>query len=232
MTGTATRSAYLLGLRDGAPFIVVIVPFAMLFGLVAREAGWSLDQIMAMTVLVIAGAAQFTAVQMLAENAPVLVVIATALAVNLRLAMYSASLAPHIGAAPLSTRATLAYVLVDQTYGTAMARYAMGPEMGLRQKVAYFFGTATPILPLWYGFTWVGAVAGQAIPEALALDFAVPITFIAMVGPMLRDIPHVAAALTAVAASLALAWLPFSLGVLVAAAIAMAVGALLESRRA
>jgi predicted branched-subunit amino acid permease len=228
----STRNAYLLGLRDGAPFILVIVPFAMLFGVVGREAGWTIDQMMAMSILVIAGASQFTAVQMLEEQAPVLIVIFTALAVNLRMAMYSASLSLHLGAAPFWQRAGIAYVLVDQTYGTAMARFAVGPAMGLRQKVAYFFGTATPLVPLWYGFTWVGAVAGEAIPEAFALDFAVPITFLAMTGPMLRDRPHIAAATAAVVVSLALAGLPYSLGVLVAAGVAMLVGAAVEARRA
>jgi predicted branched-subunit amino acid permease len=220
--------AYLLGLRDGAPFILVIIPFAMLFGVVGSEAGWSLGQIMAMSILVIAGASQFTAVQMLNEAAPVAIVILTALAVNLRMAMYSASIALHLGAAPFWQRAAVAYLLVDQTYGTSIARYSLTPRMSLRTKIAYFFGTATPIIPLWYGFTWVGAVAGEAIPEALALDFAVPITFLAMIGPMLRDRAHVAAAAVAVAASLLLAGLPFSLGVLVASAVAMIAGAMLE----
>jgi predicted branched-subunit amino acid permease len=224
----ATRSAFLLGLRDGAPFILVIVPFAMLFGLVASEAGWSLAQIMAMTVLVIAGASQFTAVQMIAENAPVLVVILTALAVNLRLAMYSASMALHVGAAPFWQRAALAYILVDQNYGSAMNRFAMQPEFRVPQKLAYFVGASALIIPLWYGFTWVGAVAGEAVPEALALDFAVPITFLAMIGPMLRSRPQVAAAVTAVILSLLFAGLPYSLGILAAAAAAMVVGAGME----
>ena len=77
--------------------MLVVVPFGMLFGVIAGEAGWSLLQNLAMSVMVIAGASQFTALQLLSENAPTLIVIATALAVNLRLAMYSASLAPYIG---------------------------------------------------------------------------------------------------------------------------------------
>ena len=221
---------FLLGLRDSAPFVVVIVPFAMLFGAVAREAGWTVPQIMATSIFVIAGASQFTAVQMLEENAPILVVIVTALAVNLRMAMYSASLATHLGPAPAWQRAAIAYLLVDQTYGTSIARYSLVPTMRTREKVAYFFGTASLMVPLWYGFTWVGAVAGEAIPDAFALDFVVPVTFIAMVAPMLRGRAEVAAAAAAVAASLLFAGLPFSLGVLIGAALAMAVGAAFEGR--
>jgi 4-azaleucine resistance transporter AzlC len=222
------RTAFLLGVSDSTPFILVIVPFGMLFGLIASEAGWTLAQIMAMTVLVVAGAAQFTAVQLLAENAPTPIVVLTALAVNLRLALYSASLAPHFGAAPLWQRATLAYALVDQNYATAIRRWAMQP-MSVAEKVAYFAGTTVLLLPLWYVFSGVGAVAGQAIPEAFALDFALPITFIAMIAPLLRDRPHVVAAATATAASLLLAGLPFSLGIIAAAAVAMAAGAAAEA---
>ncbi len=224
----ATRSAFLVGLGDGAPFVLVIMPFAMLFGLVASEAGWSIAQIMAMTVLVIAGVSQFTAVQMIAENAPTLVVILTALAVNLRLAMYSASLALHLGGLPFRQRAVLAYMLVDQSYAAAMNRFMLRPAMSSAEKFAYFLGASVPIVPLWYAFTWVGAVAGRAVPEELALDFALPITFIAMVGPMLRDRPQVVAALAAVVFSLLLADLPYGTGILVAAAGAMAVGAGVE----
>jgi predicted branched-subunit amino acid permease len=236
MPRPAIRRAFLTGVRDGAPFVLVIVPFGLLFGVVASEAGWDIAQTMAMTVLVIAGASQFTALQLISEQAPVLIVIVTALAVNLRLAMYSASLAPQVGAAPLWQRALLAYVLVDQTYGASVNRAAIQPGMRAGERVAHFFGAAAPIVPVWYGFTWVGAVAGAAIPEALALDFAVPITFIAMVAPMLRTLPHVVAAFVSVAVALALAWLPFSLGLLVAAGLAMVAGALteawLEARRA
>jgi len=225
MPSPSIRWAYLQGVRDGAPFVLVVVPFAMLFGAVATEAGWPLAATMAMSVLVVAGASQFTALQLMVEQAPTLVVIAAALAVNLRLAMYSAALAPQIGSAPLWQRASVAYLLVDQTFGAAVNRYALQPRMSTSEKVAHFFGTATPIFPLWYVFTGVGAVAGAAIPDALALDFAVPIAFISLVAPMLRTTPHVVAAAVSVAVALAFAGLPYSLGLIVAGAVAMLAGA-------
>jgi predicted branched-subunit amino acid permease len=228
MPASPTRAAYLAGLRAGLPFLLVIVPFALVFGVAASEAGWSLAQTMGMTVGVIAGASQFTALQLIADQAPMLVVIATALAVNLRMAMYSASMAPHIGAAPLWTRALAAYVLVDQTYGTAISHYTLHPGLGRREKLAYFFGAVTPVCGPWYAATYAGAVAGAAIPPAFALDFAVPITFIALVAPALRSLPHLAAAFVSAAAALALVWMPFSLGLLVAAMLAMLAGAGVE----
>jgi branched chain amino acid efflux pump len=228
MPEPSIRRAYWQGFRDGLPFLLVIVPFGMLFGLLAREAGWSLAEILAMSVMVIAGASQFTALQLLSEHAPVLIVAATALAVNLRMAMYSASLAPHVGAAPLWQRALAAYFLVDQTYGASMNRYALQPRMSVAQKVAHFFGACTPVCGPWYLATWAGAVAGTAIPGALALDFAVPITFIAIVAPSLTSLPHLAAAVVSVAVALALAWIPYNLWLIVAGVVAMLAGAAVE----
>ena len=82
-----------------------------------------------------------------------------------------------------------------------------------------------PIAPTWYTSTLVGALVGHAIPEEFALDFAMPITFLAMVAPMLKTLPHVAAALTSVGLALALAGLPHGAGLMVAAVAAMVVGA-------
>lgn len=220
--------AFRLGIRDGLPFLIVIVPFGMLFGVLASEAGWSLTEVMAMTILVIAGASQFTALQLLSEHAPLVIAIATALAVNLRLAMYSASLAQHIGATPPLARMLAAYFLTDQTYGVSMNRLALGPGMTPRERLAHFFGGAVPVCLPWYFATWLGAALGNAIPPAFALDFAVPITFIAIVGPGLRTLPQAAAALVSVVVALALAFLPYNLWLLAAAVAGMATGALKE----
>jgi predicted branched-subunit amino acid permease len=222
------RSAFLLGMRDCAPFILVIVPFALLFGVLATEAGWNLGQTFAMSFVVIAGASQFAAVQLVKEGAPFLVIVLTGLAVNLRMAMYSASLAPHLGPAPLWQRALAAYCLTDQTYGVAIHRFTERPGMPLEQKMAYFLGAVLAICPLWYAFTIVGALAGQAIPPEFALDFAAPITFIALCAPALRSLPHLAAALVSVAAALALAWMPYNLWLPAAALLAMGAGAGVE----
>jgi predicted branched-subunit amino acid permease len=216
------------GVRHGAPFVLVVMPFSVLFGVVATEAGLNLAEVMGFSVLVIAGAAQFTALQLMVENAPIWIVLATALAVNLRMAMYSASLAPWLGRAPLWKRAAIAYLLVDQSYALSVARFESEPALILRQRLGYFFGVITPVAPLWYLGTWIGAVAGSRIPPEFALDFAVPITFIAMIAPALRTLAHIAAAAVSVVLSLALAGLPYGSGLLAAAMAAMATGAQIE----
>lgn len=225
-----TGAAFLAGLRDGLPFLLVIGPFGLLFGVAATEAGLDLFAALTFSVAVIAGASQFTALQLMVDRAPVLIVLVTSLAVNLRMAMYSAALTPHLGRAPLWQRALIAYFLVDATYACAAARYEREPGWDLSRKVAYFFGTVLPVCPIWYVTTVAGALVGRAIPEWMALDFAVPICFLAMVAPMLRTIPHVVAAGVSIALSLALAFIPWSMGLLVAAVLAMMAGAEAERR--
>ena len=230
-SSTATR-AFWRGARNALPFALVVGPFALVFGVVATEAGLDLAQTMAFSVLVIAGASQFAALQQIAENAPTIVVILVALAVNLRMAMYSAALVPHLGAAPLWQRACVAYLNFDQSYAMAVSEYETNPRMSLSERVAYFFGVCVPVAPSWYLLTLVGALGGQRIPPEYALDFAMPITFIAVMAPMLRTLAHVAAAATSVVAALALAFIPYNAGLLIAAVLAMAVGAQTELRMA
>lgn len=228
MTSTSRKSAYRQGVIDGSPFILVIVPFSTLFGVLATEAGLSVFETLAFSVVVIAGAAQFTALQLMQENAPTVVVLISALAVNLRMAMYSASLTPYIGAAPLWQRALCAYLTVDQSYVVGVSKFEAEPQMSVPERVGYFLGAVTPIVPLWYTFTLVGAVLGAQVPESWALDFAIPITFLAMIAPMFRTAAHVVAALVAVVVAILAASVPYSLGLIIAGIAGMMAGAQTE----
>lgn len=223
-----TATPYRRGLLHGLPFVLIVAPFGALFGVVASEAGLSLAQVMGFSSLVIAGASQFVALQLMLDGVPTAVVVLSALAVNLRMAMYSAALAPHLGPAPAWQRAALAYLLIDQVYALAQSAYDDHEAWSVADKVGYMAGTALFIVPAWLAATWAGAALGAMIPPDWPLDFAVPLAFIALVGPMLRTRAHAAAAFVSVAGALALAWMPWNLGLIVAALAAMAVGAELE----
>ena len=228
MTSTTRKTPYRQGIIDSSPFILVIIPFASLFGVLASEAGLSVVETMAFSIVVIAGAAQFTALQLMQENAPTVIVLISALAVNLRMAMYSASLTPYIGAASLWQRALCAYLTVDQSYVVGVSKFEREPDMKVAARVSYFLGAVTPIVPLWYLFTYVGAVLGAQIPDSWALDFAIPITFLAMIAPMFRTAAHVVAALIAVVVALLAAGVPYSLGLIIAGIAGMMAGAQTE----
>ena len=235
MSRTTAKSCFWQGARNSAPFVLVAGPFGLLFGVLAAEAGLNLVEIMTFTMTVFAGAAQFTALQLLREEAPTLIILASALAVNLRVAMYSASLTPFLGAAPLWQRAFAAYFTVDQSYALSITRFELEPGMTVPQRMAYFFGTNTLIAPVWYGGTLAGAVLGARIPESWALESVMPVAFLAMIGPMLRTPAHLVAALVAIVVSLLSAGIPYNLGLLVAGTAGMMAGAqteLVMTRRA
>ena len=229
MTVATTKSAYWAGVRDGLPFIVMVVPFALLFGVVGIEAGLSMAQTMSFSVLVIAGASQFAALQLMLENAAIGFVLLAALAVNLRMAMYSAALAPHLGAAPFWQRALVGYLNFDQSYMASIAKYEDNPQMTLQAKVAYFLGVALVISPLWCVFTYIGARLGATVPADIEIAFILPIAFLSMVAPMLKSLAHVAAAFVSLIVAISLAGLPAGSGLLIAAVCAMLTGGVVET---
>lgn len=223
------RPALVRGILVSLPFLIIVVPFGVVFGVAAAAAGMGLIETMGFTVIVIAGAAQFAALQLMQDGAPLFIVILTALAVNLRMAMYSAALTPHLGATPLSLRALLAYCLMDQVFVASMVDYQRRPESSPAEKAAFFLGVALPLCPFWYAATWVGFAFGKAIPPEFALDFAVPICFLATIAPLLRGRASLAAAAVSVGVTLALWWMPYSSGLLVAGVAAMVTGAAVET---
>lgn len=232
MATTTQNSAFRAGVLAGLPFLLIGVPFAVLFGVVATEAGLSVSQTIGFSLLVIAGASQFTAIQLMTEQAPVFIVITAALAVNLRMAMYSASLQPHLGAASFRQRALAAYLNVDASYALGIQRFEEEADWSVSQKFMFFCGTMVFMFPLWVIGTWIGAIAGDALPAGLDLDFAMPIMFLAVTAPMLKTVAHLGAAVTSVIGALLLSFLPSGIGLLIAAVFAMAVGAEIERRRA
>ncbi len=228
MARSTRAAAFRRGVGDGAPFLLVVAPFGMVFGVIGVEAGLNLAEVMGFSIFVIAGASQLAAVQLMAEGAPLAVVLATALAINLRMAMYSAALAPHLGSLPMGRRGVMAYFLVDQSFAASVLEFERRPEMSVEDKAAYFFGVIAPVCLPWYVATLAGALLGTGLPPGWGLDFAVPITFLAVIAPMLRTTAHVVAAAVSVVGALALSVLPWNLGLLAAALAAMAAGAAVE----
>lgn len=228
MSTTTPKTAFWRGVRDSAPFTLVAGPFALLFGVIATEAGLNLFEVMTFSLAVIAGAAQFTALQLMQENAPTVVVIISALAVNLRVAMYSAALTPYLGRAPMWQRVFAAYLLVDQSYALSHQKFEAEPDMTVPERMGYYMGTCMLVMSVWYGASLAGAIIGSALPPQIPIDFALPIAFLAMVAPALRTLPHVIAAFTAVVVSLFASAVPWSLGLIIAGAAGMIAGAQAE----
>jgi predicted branched-subunit amino acid permease len=145
------------------------------------------------------------------------------------MAMYSAALAPHLGAAPLLQRACIGYLNFDHSYVLAVAKYEDQPDMPLPSRVAYFLGVSLTIAPLWCLFTYIGAEIGVWIPANWEVSFVLPLAFLSTVAPMLKSPAHIAAAGVSILLALALAGLPSGSGLLIAALCAMITGVLVET---
>lgn len=229
MASSTTNRALARGAKDSLPFVFVAGPFGLLFGVVSAEAGLHVLETLSFSVTVFAGAAQFTALQLLREHAPTIIVLISALAVNLRCAMYSAALTPYLGALPMWKRALGAFFIVDQSYALSIMEFEKKPDMPLNERWGYFLGTNAVIGPLWCTMTLTGALVGAAIPESWSLDFAVPIAFIAICAPMLRTPAHLVAAGVSVVVAILAAGVPHNLGLIIAGLLGMISGAWTEA---
>ena len=133
---------------------------------------------MAMSVLVYAGASMLAAMQLLAADAPMALLVFTALFVNLRFMMYSASLRQHLGGLPPRWKLLVSYFLADNAYAVCMGRYADHPRD--EHKLAFYLGAALTVWLTWQAAVLAGALLGAGLPAAWRLEFAAPLAFIAM----------------------------------------------------
>ncbi|WP_238368729.1 AzlC family ABC transporter permease [Mesobacterium pallidum] len=231
MARSANLSSFRKGAMAGLAFGLIVSPFGVVFGVLATEAGLDVTQVLSFSLAVIAGAAQLTAIQLMVEEAPTIIILASALAVNLRLAMYSATLVQHLGDAPLWHRVFCSYLLTDQSFAMSLDRYERHPELTMGEKLAFYYGVAVPTAMIWYVSSLAGGLIGSSLPSGYGLDFAIPITFLALVTPMVRTLNHLAAAGAAIVVALLLAGLPYNLGLLVAGLVGMMTGAQVEKMR-
>jgi 4-azaleucine resistance transporter AzlC len=217
----------LAGIRDQLPILLGVIPFGLIFGALAIEIGLPRIAAQGLSLLVFAGSAQFAAVGLIANAVPALVVVLTVLIINLRHALYSAAMAPHLDHLPVRWKLVLAWLLTDEAFAVASARYRrnVGPDTHW-----YLFGTGMALWLSWQASTAAGILLAAGLPRQLQLDFALPLTFLALLIPSLTDRPAAAAAVTGGVLAVALNGLPFGLGLPAAVVVAVPVGWLLERR--
>jgi predicted branched-subunit amino acid permease len=178
-------------------------------------------------LFVFAGSAQFVSLNLVEAGAPAAVMIFTIFVVNSRHFLYSASLAPFVRPLPTRWRALLAYLLTDEAYAIAQGRYRRPP---FTHAHWYTLGTGLALWLSWQVSTLAGVLFGAGIPSSWSLEFALPLTFLAMLLPALTDRPAWAAALSASGLAVLLRPLPYSLGLVAAAMIAVGVAVAIDAR--
>lgn len=223
-------SEFLAGVRDTFPLIVGAIPFGLIFGTLAMSSGLSFFGTMVMSAIVFAGSAQFIAIGLLAAGTSWPIIVLTTFVVNLRHALYSATLAPYLSRFSQRWQIPLAFWLTDETFAVVVRRYTHPSTVEPARW--YHLGSSIAMYLNWNLWTFLGATVGQLLPNAAAwgLDFAMPVTFIGMVIPYLKNRPMVAAVVVAGVVAVMAHPMPHKLGLMVATLAGIMAGILVEAR--
>ncbi len=224
---TTKKAELLAGISSELPIMLGVLPFGLIYGVLALAAGLPPLVAQAMSAIVFAGSAQFIGVQLIGGGAGTAVLWLTTFIVNLRHLLYSASLSPHVRHLPARWRWLLAYLLTDEAYVVAILHYNNQEQPNIN-KHWFFFGAGMTLWTGWQMSTAVGIFLGAQVPANWSLDFTLALTFIGLVMPSLRKRPHQGAALVAgVVAVLTFGW-PYKLGLIAAALSGIVTGFWLE----
>ena len=177
-----------------------------------------------MSIFVFAGASQFIAIGLVASGAPLLVIWLTTFVVNLRHLLYSAALKEAVAHLSMAWRSLLAFGITDETYAAIVSRF--GSDIHHPLFHWFYLGSWLSMYLNWILWTGVGILLGAQIPdiEQWGLEFAMVVTFIGIVFPLLRSKPFWLSAVTAGGLSIACAHWPYHLGLLFAAFAGIAMG--------
>lgn len=212
----------LQGVRDTLPILVGVAPFGMIYGVLAVKAGLTVAAVQGMSLFLFAGSAQFMLVQLFGAGTPWFVAVASTFIINLRHALYSASVAPFTQRLSPLWKSLLAYLLVDEVYAVAITNFERNAPRGGQHW--YMLGSGLALWTSWQLGTALGIFLGAQIPEGLSLDFTLAVTFIALLVPTLKDRPMLVSALSAGMTAVAANGLPYKIGLMLAALVGIVVG--------
>jgi 4-azaleucine resistance transporter AzlC len=219
--------------KSGLLYTASLTPGYLVFGAVcgisSKQAGMSLLQACLFPTLVFGGSAQVVLTALLIAGAPVAVAILSAIIVNGRMAIYSAIFSQWMRAHTPRQRASVAPLLVDQTYVAVV---------GYRERVGHddpywldhYFAAAISLWLFWIITNAIGYMAGQIVPASWELEFAVPLSFVAVLAPLVKRAPMAVAAGLGAGLSLLFFAFPLKLGLIAATFIGLTVMLALDKK--
>jgi predicted branched-subunit amino acid permease len=225
-------AAWRAGFQLGLPTLFGIGAWGMVVGVAMVKSGLTVPQAIGMTLFVFAGSAQLASLPLIAAGAPVWVIFATALVVNLRFVIFSALLGPHFSHLPLRQRFCLGYICGDMTVALFLQRFPTATPV--RGKLSFLKGLMYPNWIAWQVGSLAGIFAGSAVPAEWGLGFAGTLAILCIMVPLVANSAALSGVAVAIVVSVAAHALPYKLGlllaVLVGMAAAMAVQGAMEKR--
>jgi 4-azaleucine resistance transporter AzlC len=174
--------------------LVGVIPFGLVAGATPVTHGLGLPVAIGFSTIVFAGASQLAAIDVLTGGGSALVAAVAAWTINLRMLLYSASIAPHFAEARPRRRALVAYLLTDQAFAVSITAWR-DQRPDIDRRFAYYLGAGISLWVVWQLSTIAGGLVGNAVPESAQLDFAVPLVFLVLLVPSLINRSAVVAAL-------------------------------------
>jgi 4-azaleucine resistance transporter AzlC len=226
MPGSDAKTGFVDGVRAVSPLLLAVIPFGLVLGVTAAASlvGGGLG--IATSFIIFAGAAQLVTVQLLDAGTSLVVVIVTALVVNVRHLMYSAAMAPHFSEFPRRTRLVLPYLLTDQAFAVSVLRYETTTDPTYKRW--FFTGAGFALWGSWQVATIVGVALGAQIPESLGLEFAIPLVFLVLLIPVVQTRPGLVAAVVGGLVAVAASEAPYGLGLVIGALTGVGAGVAAE----
>ncbi len=222
-------SFFVRGFKAMLPITTGVIPFGAVMGTVASEATLTLFQSTSMNILVFAGAAQLAAVELMTKNTESAVVIATGLIINLRFLLYSAALAPSVQKSNFLTKLVSAYCITDQNYAVMSANHRILKTP--TDSVRFYLGASLCMFLVWQCSVIAGFIFGNFAPPHWGLDYAIPLSFVALVIPTLKSAKYIYVAAFSSAVSLLLAPLPYKIGLIFTALLGVGFGVFLSRKK-
>ena len=166
------------GITDVSPLMIPVIPFGIIFGVLAIDLGLSPITTIAMSIIIFGGASQIIFLQLFSAGASSLIILSSVGAVNSRHLLYGAVLSEHMSDFKMTWKIIISYFLVDQAFAVTNSYLKKSNN---KDKAFHSFGAGATCWIIWQTTTIIGIFLGSIIPEKLGLSFAVPLTFIALI---------------------------------------------------
>ena len=226
-----TRAAIRAGVRDGLMLELAYIPFDVAAGAVMAQTIVDPAVSIASGPIIFAGAAQLVAVQLLASGAGIPLIVLAVFIINARHLLYSASLEPHLGDWSRGQRLAGAFFLSDPTYALAITRFERPGGAGSKnEQLGYYFAMSIVLWLGWSVLLAVGVLFGGLIPPWVPLELAIPLTFLLLLLPLLKDRAGVVAAAVGGMAALLAQPLPLGTGLIIGAVAGLVAGGIVLAR--
>lgn len=229
------RHYFSLALRDAAPTLVATGIWGFVTGIAMLKSGLSEIYAGLMTFFVYAGSAQLTALPLIESGAPLWLISAAAIVVNIRFIIFGAALQPYFRHYSSSRRFFLGYFTTDIAFVLFMSRFSANKEdnqgkdlVGKTQHLWYFLGLIIPNWIVWQFSSFSGIFLGGFIPESWGIEYAAILALMAVVMPLLKTRPFLMCLVVAGAVAWVGQLLPLRLGLVAAVLAGVAAGVVTE----